>query len=171
MEWILMPWVIASTILLFVAGYWIYTLEHRLKVLETRYRRILSLAEEADQVTIAHLLAALEAQAQQLEQVEKELAHLAVTRPYAVQGYGLVRYNAFPDMGGEQSFSLALVDAEGGGVILTSLHGRGETRLYAKALTAWQSPYTLSTEEQQALAAARRCVDGPSDEAIPDDEV
>ena len=50
----LIPWVIASTILLFVAAYWIYTLEKRLKLLETRYQKLLALADDADQATIAH---------------------------------------------------------------------------------------------------------------------
>ncbi|MBN1873807.1 MAG: DUF4446 family protein [Anaerolineae bacterium] len=160
MNWILIPWIVAYTILLGIAAYWIYMLEGRLKTVEERYQRILSLAEEGDQVTIVNLLSRLDEQEQRLKQSEIQLAQLAQIQPHTLQGYGVVRYNAFADAGGEQSFSLALVDESGSGVMLSSLHGRGETRIYAKPLEKWRSTHTLSAEEQQSLGAARLMVEG-----------
>jgi len=65
-----------------------------------------------------------------------------------------VRFNPFEDVGGDQSFAIALLDQHGNGLVLSSLHNRAETRVYAKPIQAGRSEYTLSAEEQQALAQA-----------------
>jgi hypothetical protein len=65
-----------------------------------------------------------------------------------------VRFDAFEDMGGHLSFSAALLDAHGDGVVLTSINGRRETRIYAKPVSAAQSQYNLSDEEQEAIRRA-----------------
>lgn len=80
----------------------------------------------------------------------------------ALHWIGIVRFNPFSDTGGDQSFSVALVDGEGNGVVITSLHGRRETRVYAKPLEGWGSTYSLTEEEQEAIAQALR----QRDEAI-----
>jgi len=67
---------------------------------------------------------------------------------------GLVRFNPFEDTGGNQSFALALVDGRGDGFIVSSLHSRTGTRLYAKAVTAGTSETALSDEESDALRQA-----------------
>ncbi|CAG7571131.1 uncharacterized protein DUF4446 [Barrientosiimonas humi] len=85
------------------------------------------------------------------------------TRLDAVDGHvaaglrhvAVVRYDAFGDMGGRLSFSAALVDDAGDGLVLSSIHARGESRTYAKGIVAGSSEITLTPEEQQALAAAR----------------
>jgi len=74
--------------------------------------------------------------------------------PSHLQRVGLVRFRAFPEVGSDLSFSLALLDARGNGVVLTSLFGREETRVYAKPVHAGKSPYRLAPEEEQALAQA-----------------
>ena len=77
----------------------------------------------------------------------------------AVQRVGLVRYDAFDDMGGHLSFSTALLDANGDGVVVTSINGRQDTRCYAKPVQGWTSGHNLSEEEelaiQQALTSSR----------------
>jgi hypothetical protein len=67
----------------------------------------------------------------------------------------IVRYDAFGDMGGRMSWSMALVDEAGTGVVLTSIHGRSDARSYAKSLQQWSSEQPLSPEEEKALALAR----------------
>lgn len=155
MEWILIPWVIASTILLFVAAYWIYMLEKRLEMMETRYEKMLALAEESDQATIVQLLTRLESREAQVEQITTVVNRMIAALPHTVQGYGLVRYNAYEGVGGDQSFSVALVDAAGNGVVLSGLHSRADARVYAKPLRAWASTYSLSAEDQDAVMQAR----------------
>lgn len=73
----------------------------------------------------------------------------------ALRHVAVVRYDAFGDMGGRLSFSAALLDDDGDGVVISSIHARGESRTYAKGLVDGSSDTTLTPEEQQALAAAR----------------
>ena len=72
----------------------------------------------------------------------------------SVQRVGLVRYDAFEDMGGHLSFSAALLDAHGDGLVITSINGRQDTRCYAKPVEGWSSRHNLSGEEEQAIQAA-----------------
>lgn len=67
---------------------------------------------------------------------------------------GLVRYNPFEDTGGALSFALAILDAGGTGFVVTSLHARAGTRIYAKAITAGTAEATLSGEEAEAVRKA-----------------
>lgn len=66
----------------------------------------------------------------------------------------LVRFDAFEDLGGRLSFSLALLDDGGNGITLTSIASTSDTRLYAKALTGGGGEHALSSEEEQAVKAA-----------------
>lgn len=83
----------------------------------------------------------------------------------AVRRVGLVRYDAFEDVGGRLSFSCAMLDEHGSGVVVTSINGRQDTRVYAKPITDTKSPYNLSVEEEeairQALAGPREKVSAP----------
>lgn len=73
---------------------------------------------------------------------------------YALSKFAVVRFDAFPDMGGQMSFSAAFVDENGDGLVITSINGRSETRTYAKAVKAHSSVHNLSQEERQAIDAA-----------------
>jgi hypothetical protein len=66
-----------------------------------------------------------------------------------------MRYDAFGDMGGQLSWSLALLDDAGEGVVITSIHGRSDARTYAKSISGWSSAQQLSPEEEDAVAQAR----------------
>jgi hypothetical protein len=67
----------------------------------------------------------------------------------------VVRYDAFGDMGGHLSWSLALLDDAGNGVVLTSIHGRSDARTYAKNVSEWVCDQQLSPEEEEAIKFAR----------------
>jgi hypothetical protein len=67
---------------------------------------------------------------------------------------GLVRFNPFEDTGGNQSFALALLDGKGDGFVVSSLHSRTGTRIYAKSIAAGASETALSEEETGALRQA-----------------
>ena len=75
--------------------------------------------------------------------------------PRALRHVGVVRYDAFGDMGGRLSFSAALFDDEGNGLVISSINGRSETRTYAKPLVDLRSDHTLSPEEEDAIRLAR----------------
>lgn len=105
-------------------------------------------------------------QIQRLEAAVRQLAggerRLSEVLQGAVQHVGLVRFDAFEDMGGRLSFSAALLDARGDGVVITSINGRQDTRCYAKEIRGGTSIHNLSDEEEQAIreatSAARQTV-------------
>ncbi len=87
--------------------------------------------------------------------LRQEVAALRAEGKAALRHLAVVRYDAFSDMGGHLSWSLALLDDGGHGVVLTSIHGRSEARTYAKNIAAWSCEQTLSPEESEAVNHAR----------------
>ncbi len=86
---------------------------------------------------------------------DADVAALRAGLAQALKHVAVVRYDAFSDMGGRLSFSAAVVDDRGDGLVVSSIHARGESRTYAKGVVGGESDATLTPEEQQALAAAR----------------
>ena len=72
----------------------------------------------------------------------------------AVAKIGIVRFNPFGEMGGNQSFSVALLNSEDSGIVITSHYGKDIQRLYAKPITNGKPEYSLSAEEQEAIKKA-----------------
>jgi hypothetical protein len=104
---------------------------------------------------------AMVAQAERLEALSSAVAGLReqagamqTGSRHAVQHLGLVRFNPFDDTGGNQSFALALLDANADGVVLSSLHSRSATRVYVKAVLGGRCDAALSAEELAALRDA-----------------
>ena len=84
----------------------------------------------------------------------KSLRELERKLSYAVQRVGMVRFNAFSDAGGELSFAVAMLDVEGNGVVLSSIYGRAEARVYGKSVIRGKTSMHLSAEEQSAIEQA-----------------
>jgi hypothetical protein len=72
----------------------------------------------------------------------------------ALTHVALVRYDAFSELSGRLSFSLALLDDNGDGVTISAIAGSADTRVYAKAVADGKGEHELSPEEQQAVSAA-----------------
>jgi hypothetical protein len=89
------------------------------------------------------------------EQVHAQLTQTVGDVEQSLRHVAVVRYDAFGDTGGRLSFSAAIIDDRGDGLVISSIHARGESRTYAKGVVESDSEVTLSPEEQQALAAAR----------------
>ncbi|HEX6510227.1 MAG TPA: DUF4446 family protein, partial [Chloroflexota bacterium] len=68
---------------------------------------------------------------------------------------GVVRFNPYHDTGGDYSFAVALLDAQGAGVLITGLYHRERCRVYAKPVRGWESSYQLTDEEREAIDKAR----------------
>jgi uncharacterized protein DUF4446 len=77
----------------------------------------------------------------------------------AIQRVGLVRFNPYHDTGGEYSFTVALLDANGTGLLLTGLYHREQSRVYAKEVSGWTSQQELMDEEREAIERARGASD------------
>jgi len=92
--------------------------------------------------------------ARELDELAARSAVLEANARRAFQRIGLVRFNPFEDTGGNQSFAIAVLDAGGDGFVLSSLHARGGTRMFAKSVSAGRSDANLSAEEAEALGLA-----------------
>ena len=111
---------------------------------------------EADVATVLSQQARrMGAEHARLDSLEKDVAVLRGDVAQTLQHVAVVRYDAFGDMGGRMSFSAAVIDDNGDGMVISSIHARGESRTYAKGIVSGASDTTLTPEEQQALAAAR----------------
>src|SRR5687768_10941901 len=87
--------------------------------------------------------------------LRQEVAALQAENADALRHLAVVRYDAFGDVGGHLSWSVALLDDAGHGVVLTSIHGRSEARTYAKSVAGWRCEQQLSPEEEEAIEHAR----------------
>ena len=96
----------------------------------------------------------LSAATSRLEHLVTRIDRLAEDAQRGLQRVGVVRYDALKDLGGHLSFSLALLDARQDGVVLSVLNDRAGARAYAKPVTGGRSTFTLSEEEQRAIAQA-----------------
>lgn len=74
----------------------------------------------------------------------------------SIKKVGIVRYNAFSDVGSDLSFSIALLDSNDNGIIITGIYGRNDTATFAKPIEKSQSKYPLSAEEIQAIERAKK---------------
>jgi Protein of unknown function (DUF4446) len=113
---------------------------------------------QGETAPIEHMLAThlktVNSVSERLEHLNHEYEQLAVSNSLASQKISIVRYNPFGDTGGDQSFTLAVLDAHDSGYVLTSIHGRQGTRMYIKPVDFGKSKHTLSAEEKQAIGQA-----------------
>ncbi len=125
-----------------------------LAVRVARVSRTSAIGSRGDGALAATLTRELRAVSEQVGRVESGLAELRGPLQSCIRHVGVVRYDAFRDMGGHMSFSLALLDTRQNGVVLSILNGRDGSRGYAKAVQGGRSTSPLSEEEQEALAQA-----------------
>lgn len=142
----------AAVVILIV---WVALLQRSEARLRSRLRRVLP---GGDTVSLDQLLEQnvhrLDGLSQRLDALNKLHQELEAITQRAIQKVGVVRYSAFTDTGGDQSFAIALLDSEGTGIIVSSLHSRTDTRVFAKPVQAGRSRYPLSDEEQDAIRKA-----------------
>ena len=86
--------------------------------------------------------------------IESSIEEIAKILQGTYQKFTMVRYNPFHDTGGDQSFSLALLDLRDNGFVITSIHGREVDRIYAKEILNGKSKHNLSAEELEAIKGA-----------------
>lgn len=89
-----------------------------------------------------------------IRQVAAEVQRLAELFRSTLQRVAVHRYDAFEDMGGQLSFSAAILNDLGDGLVISCINGRQEARTYAKPVQRAASPYNLSPEEQEAIRMA-----------------
>jgi len=136
---------------------WVIVLHVRLQRLTQQYTALMRGSDEADLLSVLtqHITQVRQA-LETVSALEKRTGSLEQALPRTIQWVGSVRFNPFRHTGGAQSFALALVDDRGDGFVLSSLHARENTRVYAKPLHEWTSEHMLTDEEKQAIEHARR---------------
>lgn len=141
---------------------WNILLSRQVKTLRASWG---SLSEGVDGANLERLLQDQLKQSVQLEtNIEEMLRRLdkVEDRLRASKRYvGVVRYNAFEDVGGEQSFALAVYDDDGNGAVITSQVGRMDCRVYGKPLFNGKSDLNLTVEEQRAIEQAASPLNRP----------
>lgn len=91
---------------------------------------------------------------EKFQKVSEELKVIKKENKFSLQRVGVLRYNPFSGQGGDQSFTVALLDANNDGVVITSIYGREGNRTYAKPVNKGDSEYALSDEEKKAIKKA-----------------
>jgi hypothetical protein len=134
---------------------WLIVLQVRTSAIVRNYRRLVHgvSAGNLEEIMSMHV-GRINEHERRLAGLDGEVAGLDRVLRTAIQHVGLVRFNPFQETGGDQSFAIALLDQHDNGVVLSSLHSRTETRVYAKPIEDGRSRYTLSDEEEQALREA-----------------
>ena len=111
-------------------------------------------AVDLEAILLAHTkeIQAIDKEIQELFEISNKIHALAQRSIHKV---GIVRFNPFKDIGGDQSFALALLDGKDSGIVISSLHTREGTRIYSKPVLKGESEkYTLTEEEKQAIKIA-----------------
>ena len=138
-----------------VLAIWVAWLQRSHALLRRRLRRLMG---DGEGVGLDELLdrqfRRLDTVAERVDALNRLHHELEALTQRSLQKVGVIRFNPFADTGGDQSFAVALLDAEGSGVVLSSLHGRADTRIFAKTVQAGRSKHTLSDEEQDAIRKA-----------------
>ncbi len=142
-------------IVAFIFLIWLIWLTIRIRK-ATKYLQILKRESGKPSVvdSVNKLLEKTEALEDFLADVSSNVEQLKLKLESAIVGVSLVRYNPFKDTGGNLSFSLALLDEKGKGVVITSLNSRTDSRFYCKPISGFSSEVPLSDEEKEAIKNA-----------------
>jgi hypothetical protein len=147
--------VVALVAAVLVLGAWVAWLQRSEALLRRRLRRVLPEGETGgiDEILDRQLkqIEGLSGRVDALNKLHHELESLSQR---TIQKVGVIRYNPFSDTGGDQSFAIAMLDSLGNGVVLSSLHSRTDTRVFAKPVQSGRSKFQLSDEEQDAIKKA-----------------
>ena len=128
----------------------------RLRAVRRTYAILLAGGDGGEDLlaAVARQVEATERLRGKLDLVGRETAQLRQRVSNLVGTVGLTRYDAFPEVGGQLSWSAAFLDEAGDGVVLSTINGRSETRSYAKPVRGGRSEHNLSDEERAAIAMA-----------------
>lgn len=146
---------IALVVLLFIVAGIFLRLNAHLQKLIRRYNNLMKGVDRSNLETLVEQQVELTRQQEErLAELGRTCEGLAIQANSALQRVGLVRFNAFDGVGGNQSFSLALLNAEGNGFVISSLFGRSESAMYCKAVEKGRPTLVASREEDEAISQA-----------------
>ena len=140
-----------QVVALFVLGYYIFSLWR----LRNTYNQLIDGVEGKNlESVLLQLIDRVRITEDGLSRIKEAVDEYKKNGEFHLQRWSLLRYKAFSNTGGDQSFSLALLDSKGNGVVLSSIYGREESRVYAKSIQEGKSTYPMSAEEEETLRQA-----------------
>lgn len=142
--------------LLIVIVLWLVILSIFILLIGNRYKRLVNIGGNRDlQGILEKILDRVEEDRITIDKINKLLETSQKDEELHIQKVGLIRFNPFPDTGGDQSFVLALLDKNNNGIVISSLHARTTTRWYAKTVREGRGKdISLSKEEERAINEA-----------------
>lgn len=144
-------------IFLTVLTVWVLVLSVFVFITFSFFRKISKSAKEADIRKILDKILCEEVKnASDISDIKKEIEKIKDLSLYHIQKVSLLRFNPFKEIGGDHSFCLALLDGKDNGFVITTLHTRERTRVYAKEIQKGKSVLELSAEEKKALLKAQK---------------
>lgn len=142
----------ACGLLIFIFLVLLITMWIKLNKLRRNYVRMLNGSTETSvEGLLIQLQERLNEQAERNGEAERGITEIRKQMRSMVSKVGIHRYNAFAEAGSDLSFSVALLDEEQNGVVLSGIYNRDHTYVYAKPVEQAQSKYTLSPEEKEAI--------------------
>jgi hypothetical protein len=139
------------------AALWLLALTITTLVTQRFFKRLVKGAKDLDlRAVLEKIRVDQEANKESIKILSREIGRVTEEGQLHMQKVALVRFNPFKEIGGDHSFSLALLDGTDTGVIITGLHTRERTRVYMKAIKNGRCEFVLSEEEKKALAKAQK---------------
>jgi hypothetical protein len=147
--------VVALAVAILALAVWVALLQRSEARLRRRLRRVLPEGESGgiDEI-LDRQMKRIDGLAERVDALNKLQHELEALSQRTIQKVAVIRYNPFADTGGDQSFAIALLDSLGNGVVVSSLHSRTDTRVFAKPVQSGRSRFQLSDEEQEAIKKA-----------------
>lgn len=140
-----------------VAGAWLLALSIVLFLILRFFNQLVKKSDKGDLKKVLEKVLSVEVEnTKAIKILKKEIDKLESDGQFHVQKVGLIRFNPFEETGGDHSFSIALLDGKDTGVVLTGLHTRERTRVYAKSIKKGKSEHELSNEEKKAFTKAKK---------------
>lgn len=138
-----------------IALIWNLVLTQRLRTMQARYHAAVGGRDGLDiETQLGEVHTRGRTNSERLDEIEATIQTLTNALAGRAGRVGVIRYNPFAEAGGDQSFALAIVNDAGTGVVVSSLHNRDATRVYAKPLSNGDSKYQLTDEEHDAIQRA-----------------
>ena len=140
-----------------ILGVWLLVLSYFLYRFFIAYRRLTKDVNAGDiKKILEKILSRGDDNTKNIKEILKKIESIEDQDKKHIQKLGLVRFNPFSELGGDHSFSLAILDDRDSGIVITSLHTRDRTRVYMKDVKGGKSSLELSSEESKALSIAQK---------------
>ena len=143
-------------ILITLLTVWLIIISFFLFKIHGYFKNLSSYLKEGNLLEVLNkVLAAENVNKKNIKLIEDEINKIYHQNSFHLQKLGIIRFNPFSEMGGDHSFSVALLDGHDTGIIITGLHTRERTRVYIKPVKKGKSTYDLSKEELKALDSTK----------------